>query len=100
MVFAGISVLCRPASTAPQNHYNLNLGSSPSAVFRMDVTVNGATEAIAEPCSVAELLAARGHDTARVVVERNGEILPRERFAQTLLCGGDSLEIVHFVGGG
>ena len=53
----------------------------------MDVTVNGATEAIAEPCSVAELLAARGHDTARVVVERNGEILPRERFAQTLLCG-------------
>jgi len=67
---------------------------------RMDVTVNGATEAIAEPCSVAELLAARGHDAARVVVERNGEILPRERFAQTLLCGGDSLEIVHFVGGG
>lgn len=53
----------------------------------MDVTVNGETEAIAEPCSVAGLLAARGHDAARVVVERNGEILPRERFAQTLLCG-------------
>ena len=66
----------------------------------MDVTVNGETETFAEPCSVAELLAARGHDAARVVVERNGEILPRERFTQTLLCVGDSLEIVHFVGGG
>ena len=63
---------------SPADHYNLNLGSSPAA----------------------GVLAARGHDTARGVVERNGEILPRERFAQTLLCGGDSLEIVHFVGGG
>ena len=49
---------------------------------------------------VAELLAARGHDAKRVVVERNGEILPREHFSQTMLCEADNLEIVHFVGGG
>lgn len=66
----------------------------------MEVTINGETEAFAKPCSVAELLAARGHDATRVVVERNGGILPRERFAQTQICTGDSLEIVHFVGGG
>ena len=66
----------------------------------MEVTVNGEPETFAEPCSVAELLLARGHDAARVVVERNGAILPREQFAQTQICSGDSLEIVHFVGGG
>ena len=66
----------------------------------MDVTINGETESLAATCSVADLLAARGHDAKRVVVERNGEILPRELFSQTMLCEADFLEIVHFVGGG
>ena len=66
----------------------------------MDVTINGETETLAAACNVAELLAARGHDAKRVVVERNGEILPREYFSQTILCEADNLEIVHFVGGG
>ncbi|SDF15964.1 sulfur carrier protein ThiS [Desulfovibrio legallii] len=66
----------------------------------MDIQVNGATEPHPEGCSVAEVLAARGHDPAAVVVERNGQILPRERFAQTPLAAGDRLEIVQFVGGG
>ena len=66
----------------------------------MDVTINGETETLAAACNVAELLAARGHDAKRVVVERNGEILPRELFSQTMLCEADNLEIVHFVGGG
>ena len=66
----------------------------------MDVTINGETETLAAACNVAELLAARGHDAKRVVVERNGEILPREHFSQTVLCEADCLEIVHFVGGG
>ena len=66
----------------------------------MDVTINGETETLAAACNVAELLAARGHDAKRVVVERNGEILPREHFSQTMLYEADNLEIVHFVGGG
>ena len=66
----------------------------------MDVTINGETESLAAACSVADLLAARGHDAKRVVVERKGEILPREHFSQTMLCEADCLEIVHFVGGG
>ena len=66
----------------------------------MEVTINGETESFAKQCSVAEMLAARGHDAQRIVVERNGEILPREHFSQTVLCEGDCLEIVHFVGGG
>lgn len=66
----------------------------------MDVTINGAVEAFAEASSVADALAARGHDAKTVVVERNGEIIPAGAFSKTLLQPGDCLEIVHFVGGG
>jgi thiamine biosynthesis protein ThiS len=36
----------------------------------------------------------------RVAVELNREIVPRTLWAETQLHEGDSLEIVHFVGGG
>ena len=36
----------------------------------------------------------------KVVVERNGEIVPRSTLGQAGLADGDTLEIVHFVGGG
>ena len=35
-----------------------------------------------------------------VVVERNGEIVPGELFAATVLNDGDQLEVLRFVGGG
>ncbi|HNQ75256.1 MAG TPA: sulfur carrier protein ThiS, partial [Pseudothauera hydrothermalis] len=36
----------------------------------------------------------------RLAVERNGEIVPRARHAETVLADGDRLEIVVAVGGG
>ena len=36
----------------------------------------------------------------RVAVEKNGEIVPKGRHAQTRLAAGDALEIVVAVGGG
>ena len=36
----------------------------------------------------------------RVAVERNRDIVPRDRYDQTLLADGDQLEIVSLVGGG
>jgi len=39
------------------------------------------------------------HQT-RVAVERNGEIVPRDRYSATALADGDRLEVVQFVGGG
>lgn len=36
----------------------------------------------------------------KVAVERNGEIVPRSTLEDALLGDGDTLEIVHFVGGG
>ena len=39
-------------------------------------------------------------DMRKVAVERNEEIVPRSRYAETWLASGDQLEIVHFIGGG
>ena len=52
------------------------------------------------PLSVAALLVLVGLDTKKVAVERNEEIVPRSRYSETWLASGDSLEIVHFIGGG
>ncbi|MGN0492067.1 MAG: sulfur carrier protein ThiS [Acutalibacteraceae bacterium] len=41
-----------------------------------------------------------GFDPKRVAVERNGAIVPKAEYAETVLKDGDSLEVVSFVGGG
>ena len=64
------------------------------------VTLNGETRILAAPVTVAGLLAAIGLDTRKVAVERNEEIVPRSAYAATELAQGDTLEIVHFIGGG
>ena len=64
------------------------------------ITVNGKEEAVAPGLTVAELLVARGITTTLVAVERNGTILRRAQFPDTVIAAGDKLEIVHFVGGG
>ncbi len=63
------------------------------------VRINGEEKA-AEGMTVAAYLEAAAFNTARVVVERNGEILPKERYATTALREGDEVEIVCFMGGG
>jgi thiamine biosynthesis protein ThiS len=50
--------------------------------------------------SVLGLLSELGLDMRKVAVERNEEIVPRSRYAETWLVTGDQLEIVHFIGGG
>jgi sulfur carrier protein len=50
--------------------------------------------------TVSALLVSLGLDGRKVAVERNEEIVPRSRYAETLLQDGDALEIVHFIGGG
>jgi thiamine biosynthesis protein ThiS len=65
------------------------------------ITVNGEERRIPEGWSLADLLASLELDARTVVVERNGTILrDRSSFASVGLIADDSLEIVHFVGGG
>jgi sulfur carrier protein len=65
----------------------------------VSVSVNGVARDVAAS-SVADLVAALGLAGKRIAVERNGEIVPRSRYAQTPLANGDRLEIVGAVGGG
>ncbi|ANU06787.1 sulfur carrier protein ThiS [Paraurantiacibacter namhicola] len=65
----------------------------------ISITVNGETRRTSAS-TVAQLAQEIGLDPAKIAVERNGEIAPRSQLAETQLADGDTLEIVHFVGGG
>ncbi|GAB4254781.1 MULTISPECIES: sulfur carrier protein ThiS [Deferrisoma] len=66
----------------------------------MTVVVNGQPRDVAEGASLDALLTSLGLFPGSVVVERNGEVVRRDEFAQVRLKEGDRLEIVRFVGGG
>ncbi len=66
----------------------------------MDIIINGEAQHLPSPLTVAALLAARELTGKRVAVEKNGEIVPKSRHAETLLAAGDRIEIVVAVGGG
>lgn len=66
----------------------------------MHITINGKPTETADCSTVQNLLDELRLDSLHVVVERNRNIVPRQRFAGELLTDGDTLEIVHFVGGG
>ena len=65
----------------------------------MELRVNGEDRSF-DGCTLHELIASMGLDPSRVAVELNGDIVPRADFSNMKLKDGDSLEIVHFVGGG
>ncbi len=67
---------------------------------RMDIRLNGAPLALPAPCTIASLLKAQGLTERRVAVEVNGEIIPRGRHDDYPLNDGDTVEIVHALGGG
>ena len=50
--------------------------------------------------NLACCLSDMAYDPKRIAVERNGEIVPKARYAETILMDGDVLEVVSFVGGG
>lgn len=64
------------------------------------VRVNGEEKMLEEGTSLLGFLGQEGYQTARIAVEKNGEIVPKSRYGETLLRDGDALEIVSFVGGG
>ena len=66
----------------------------------MRLRVNGRDREAPEGETLARLLVDLELPIGRVAVERNGAIVPRDRFEGTILAAGDRLEIVQFVGGG
>ena len=63
------------------------------------VKINGVQMDIAGN-TLAQYLATTNYDPKRIAVERNGEIVPKSQYEQTVLEDEDSLEVVSFVGGG
>jgi thiamine biosynthesis protein ThiS len=65
----------------------------------MKLIINGDEREFAAT-TLAALVEQLGAKPDRVAIELNREIVPRDRWPQTVLHDGDRLEIVHFVGGG
>jgi thiamine biosynthesis protein ThiS len=64
------------------------------------IQVNGEKRPAIENGTVVDLLRELGLEDGRVAIERNLEILPRQKWKETKVLAGDRYEIVHFVGGG
>jgi thiamine biosynthesis protein ThiS len=67
---------------------------------QISLSVNGEALQVPTGTTLAGLVTIMELDTRKLAVERNLEIVPRSQYAATLLTAGDTLEIVHFVGGG
>lgn len=61
----------------------------------LEIHINGAPHRLETLLTVAVLLEREGLAGKRVAVERNGEIVPKSRHADTLVAPGDRLEIVE-----
>lgn len=63
------------------------------------VKINGESFDIAGK-TLAEYLVSTQYDPTRIAVERNGEIVPKAKYGETVLEEDDVIEVVNFVGGG
>ena len=64
------------------------------------LVVNGESRAAPEGTTLAGLLAQLGLDPRAVVVEHNRRIVRRDALDAAPLADGDTIELIHFVGGG
>jgi thiamine biosynthesis protein ThiS len=66
----------------------------------LEIILNGEPRTVPGPSTVAGLLQHLDLDPRTVVVELNRHIVRRIHLADTPLSAGDTVELVHFVGGG
>jgi len=66
----------------------------------IQLSVNGQMRRLEPGANIERLLGELELTGKRVAVEKNGDIVPRSRYADTRLADGDTLEIVVAVGGG
>jgi sulfur carrier protein len=73
----------------------------PMPASTLTLTVNGApTVVVLGGATITDLVVALGLAGKRIAVEKNGEIVPRSRYADTPVTASDRVEIVAAVGGG
>ncbi len=64
------------------------------------IVANGSNKAVIVPCTVDDFLSTCGWRSTQVVVELNGNVLPKKAVGTTYLSEGDRLEIIQPVAGG
>ena len=64
------------------------------------LTINGEARIVPDGLTLTDLVAHLEMKGDRVAIERNRDIVSRDRWSEVALAEGDRLEIVHFVGGG
>lgn len=50
--------------------------------------------------TISEIIEKEGYNAARLAVELNGLIVPKAKYAETVVKENDVIEVVRFVGGG
>lgn len=68
--------------------------------MQSEIIVNGEKRSVPEGLTLAELVHDLDLGGRRVAVEVNEEIVPRSRYAEHVLNGGDRVEVVAAIGGG
>ena len=71
-----------------------------SEATKVQVHINGKDRDVDAGHSVRSLIESLELHPSLVVVELNREILARDSYGETPIQAGDSIELVHFVGGG
>jgi thiamine biosynthesis protein ThiS len=66
----------------------------------MQIIVNGTATEVPESLSMSGLIETLGLGDRRLAVEVNRELVPRSLFSEHALKDGDTVEIIHAVGGG
>ncbi len=71
-----------------------------SAAQEISITANGQVYTIPTDSTIATLLSSFNVSAKYVVVQMNGDIIPRSSYTSTILQADCKLEIVTMVGGG
>ena len=66
----------------------------------MDIRVNGKAREVPDGITIRRLLDELGLHPLRVAVQRNLDIVKRERYDEVVLEPGDTIEILTFMAGG
>lgn len=66
----------------------------------MNIVVNGQPYQLDKPGTIDDVVSELQLDSEHVVIEHNRVIIPRPKRDTVHLQEGDTLEIIHFVGGG
>jgi thiamine biosynthesis protein ThiS len=81
--------------------FSHSIKSAYIVLYIMKLQINGEEITFDPPVpTLAALVETLGMKSDRVAIELNRDIVPRDRWAETILKDGDKLEMVHFVGGG